>query len=284
MFRPGSILLFLLCLVFSSVFVPSSYAQSNCANYKFATNQVFTCCNDLPYLNSSLHWNYDHSSNTVEIAYRHTGITSSRWVAWAINPTGLGMLGAQSLAAFHKSDGTITVYTAPVTHCRREIWVFRSPIYPPLFPETRSSSLPRSSLITWTWAPRWTRCGKRVPCREILRQFIQWPVLISGPWGHWIFFPARPGQPPELSAPIQRKRMWVLQILKSCFWTRTAPFYLIARYNYFSIKKKLYLWNIWLVMTLVFEIDSWNMIMCMYLTNSMVWKFCKPTYDLGWQK
>lgn len=106
MFRPGSILLFLLCLVFSSVFVPSSYAQSNCANYKFATNQIFTCCNDLPYLNSSLHWNYDHSSNTVEIAYRHTGITSSRWVAWAINPTGLA-------CSAHNPSPLSTSLTAP---------------------------------------------------------------------------------------------------------------------------------------------------------------------------
>ncbi|KAL2475736.1 Cytochrome b561 and DOMON domain-containing protein [Abeliophyllum distichum] len=100
------------CVLFSLYL--SSYAQS-CAKYNFASNQLFTSCNDLPRLNSFLHWNYDSSSKTVRMAYRHTGVTASKWVAWAINPKSQGMVGAQALVAFQKSDGTMRAYTAPIT-------------------------------------------------------------------------------------------------------------------------------------------------------------------------
>ncbi|KZV16051.1 cytochrome b561 and DOMON domain-containing protein-like, partial [Dorcoceras hygrometricum] len=90
-----------------------SYAQL-CATHNFASNQVFGSCNDLPYLNSFLHWDYDQSDKTVKIAYRHRGVTSSNWVAWAINPNSRGMVGAQALVAFQKSDGTMRAYTAPI--------------------------------------------------------------------------------------------------------------------------------------------------------------------------
>ncbi|GFY91616.1 auxin-responsive family protein [Actinidia rufa] len=81
-------------ILFSSILISLflfSSAQS-CNNYAFASNKVFSSCNDLPYLNSFLHWTYEKSSGTAQIAYRHTGITSSRWVAWAINPESKGML------------------------------------------------------------------------------------------------------------------------------------------------------------------------------------------------
>ncbi|KZV16105.1 hypothetical protein F511_13241 [Dorcoceras hygrometricum] len=104
---------FISCLLFS-LCVSSSYAQS-CAKYSFSSNQIFQSCNELPYLNSFLHWDFDQSTKTVKIAYRHTGISLSRWVAWAINPTGQGMVGAQTLVAFQNSDGTMRTYTAPVT-------------------------------------------------------------------------------------------------------------------------------------------------------------------------
>ncbi|KAL0306017.1 UNVERIFIED_CONTAM: cytochrome and DOMON domain-containing protein [Sesamum radiatum] len=107
MFRPV-----LIISVLFSLYI-ASHAQS-CAKYNFASNQIFSSCNDLPYLNSFLHWNYDQSAKTVKIAYRHTGVSSSRWVAWAINPSGQGMVGAQALVAFQKSDGTMRAYTAPV--------------------------------------------------------------------------------------------------------------------------------------------------------------------------
>ncbi|PIN03251.1 putative membrane protein [Handroanthus impetiginosus] len=103
---------FIFCLLFS-LCISSSYGEK-CAKYNFATNQVFSSCSDLPYLNLFLHWNYNQSAKTVELAYRHTGLSSSRWIAWAINRTGQGVIGAQALVAFKKSDGTMRAYTASV--------------------------------------------------------------------------------------------------------------------------------------------------------------------------
>lgn len=103
-----------------SLYISSSHAQS-CSTYSFASNQVFSHCSDLPYLNSFLHWNYDESTKTVKIGYRHTGVAASRWVAWGINPGGRGMLGAQALVAYQKSDGSIAAYTAPVSDYQTQL-------------------------------------------------------------------------------------------------------------------------------------------------------------------
>ena len=99
--------------VLASLFLSSS-AQT-CSNYSFSSNQVFSACNDLPYLNSFLHWTYNQSSGTLQMAFRQTGVSSSTWVAWAINPTGSGMVGAQCLVAYPQSGGTPKVYTAPIS-------------------------------------------------------------------------------------------------------------------------------------------------------------------------
>ena len=101
-----------LSVLMSMIF--SSTAQS-CKSYALSSNKTFRACNDLPYLNSYLHWNYDSSSNKLQIAYRHTGITSSRWVAWAINPTSTGMAGSQALVAYQQTDGTMRAYTSPIS-------------------------------------------------------------------------------------------------------------------------------------------------------------------------
>ncbi|KAG6416451.1 hypothetical protein SASPL_123881 [Salvia splendens] len=117
MFRPAlipSLLLFL------SFYTSSSHAQS-CTNYTFTANQIFSHCADLPNLNSFLHWNYDESTKTANIAYRHVAVATSRWVAWAINPTGRGMIGAQALVAFQKSDGTMRAYTSPVNSYQAQL-------------------------------------------------------------------------------------------------------------------------------------------------------------------
>ncbi|XP_024988599.1 cytochrome b561 and DOMON domain-containing protein At5g47530-like [Cynara cardunculus var. scolymus] len=105
---------FLCCIMVTTLFLPSAYAQT-CSNYAFSTNRVFSACNDLPVLNSFLHYTYNPSSQTLSIAYRHTNVDSSRWVAWAINPTSQGMAGSQALVAFQQSDGSMRVYTSPIT-------------------------------------------------------------------------------------------------------------------------------------------------------------------------
>ncbi|XP_062153683.1 cytochrome b561 and DOMON domain-containing protein At5g47530-like [Alnus glutinosa] len=108
----GLTTLLLSCVLFS--LCASSYAQT-CKSYTFSSNRVFTSCQDLPVLNAFLHWSYDQSTNKVDIAYRHTGTSTSRWTAWAINPTGSGMVGAQALVAYQNSSSVMRVYTSPVS-------------------------------------------------------------------------------------------------------------------------------------------------------------------------
>ncbi|KAL1832294.1 hypothetical protein ACET3Z_001945 [Daucus carota] len=93
----------------------ASTSAQKCAKYGFAGNRLFESCNDLPYLEAFLHWTYDPSSGFFQIAYRQTKITSTRWAAWGINPDGSGMIGAQALVAYQKSDGSMRVYTSSVT-------------------------------------------------------------------------------------------------------------------------------------------------------------------------
>ncbi|MCL7042988.1 hypothetical protein MKW94_007182 [Papaver nudicaule] len=101
--------------LFVSLFI--SISAQTCATHVFpSNNQVstdFTSCNDLPVLNSFIHWKYDPATRRVHIAYRHTNIDSSRWIAWAINPTAKGMQGSQALVAYQK-DGQMTAYTSPI--------------------------------------------------------------------------------------------------------------------------------------------------------------------------
>ncbi|KAI3786381.1 hypothetical protein L1987_40019 [Smallanthus sonchifolius] len=80
-----------------------SYAQS-CNNYTFSSNAIYATCVSLPVLNSHLHWTY-HSNGTVDVAFRHTGSTTSQWVACGLNVRGLGMIGAQAIVAVANSSG-----------------------------------------------------------------------------------------------------------------------------------------------------------------------------------
>ncbi|BFG27350.1 hypothetical protein CerSpe_136240 [Prunus speciosa] len=105
--------------VLLSLSLPSSHAQTSaCGSYTFTKNKIFTSCSDLPSLNSFLHWTFEQSTGKLQMAYRHTGITASKWVAWAINPNpnsaSSAMLGAQSLVAFQQSSGTTKVYKSPI--------------------------------------------------------------------------------------------------------------------------------------------------------------------------
>lgn len=114
--------MFSLILILLITTLPS-YAQSTpapCTKYNFVPtknkpNNVFKKCVDLPLLNSALHYTYQPPTQTLELAYRHHG-TSSMWVAWALNPTAKGMIGAQCLVA-HRSpkNGSVIAYTSAIS-------------------------------------------------------------------------------------------------------------------------------------------------------------------------
>ncbi|KAI3858883.1 hypothetical protein MKX03_006952 [Papaver bracteatum] len=108
--------------LFVSLFI--SISAQTCRTHVFRSeNGVstdFSACNDLPVLNSFIHWKYDPATRRVNLAYRHTNIDSNRWIAWAINPKAKGMQGSQALVAFLK-DGKMTAYTSPLPEGRYEI-------------------------------------------------------------------------------------------------------------------------------------------------------------------
>ncbi|KAK9706320.1 hypothetical protein RND81_07G116300 [Saponaria officinalis] len=122
----SKILFILLVLLLTLKFSQSQGQSPTCPKYAFQTSNManktstpsFKACVDLPLLNSFLHWTYSPATTTLDIAYRHTGLSSatSKWVAWAINPTGKGMIGAQCLVAHHNpTDGSMVAYTSPVS-------------------------------------------------------------------------------------------------------------------------------------------------------------------------
>ncbi|KAK1423992.1 hypothetical protein QVD17_19303 [Tagetes erecta] len=107
----GKILVVFLCILMSSFVV--SYAQS-CKTYTFSNNQNYATCVSLPVLNSHLHWNYN-SNGTIDVAFRHTGSTTSdQWVAWGLNVGGSGMIGVQTIVAIRNSTGPVRLYTSAV--------------------------------------------------------------------------------------------------------------------------------------------------------------------------
>ncbi|KAI9073295.1 hypothetical protein K1719_044730 [Acacia pycnantha] len=116
--RKLSLLLALFLTVIIILIIPvTSQPQPQpqaCESYKFANTTNFLACNDLPVLDSSLHWTYHPSSNSIDVAFKKNNANYKRWIAWAINPTSTGMVGSQAFVAFQKSDGTMAAYTSPI--------------------------------------------------------------------------------------------------------------------------------------------------------------------------
>ncbi|KAK1396166.1 Cytochrome b561 and DOMON domain-containing protein [Heracleum sosnowskyi] len=103
--------LLLSCVLF---YVFASTSAQDCNNYAFRSNNKFSTCSSLPEQNAFLHWTYNSTDHTADIAFRHGSVSTSRWVAWALNINKTGMAGAQSLVAFQNSSGAMRFYTSPV--------------------------------------------------------------------------------------------------------------------------------------------------------------------------
>ncbi|KAL2470729.1 Cytochrome b561 and DOMON domain-containing protein [Abeliophyllum distichum] len=85
-----------------------------CTSQTFTQKNTFTNCTDLPVLKAYLHWTYDPTAKpkpTLSVAFIAPPAKPDGWVAWALNPTGTGMAGAQSLVAFKQSNGSVIVKT-----------------------------------------------------------------------------------------------------------------------------------------------------------------------------
>ncbi|OIV96066.1 hypothetical protein TanjilG_27170 [Lupinus angustifolius] len=113
------ILRLILTLSLLSSLLLTTSAQT-CKQQTLTANNVFTTCRDLPHLTSYLHWSYDQATGKLDIAFRHTGISSTdKWVSWAINPNNdlnSAMPGAQALVAIPQASGAPRVYTSSISN------------------------------------------------------------------------------------------------------------------------------------------------------------------------
>ncbi|GFQ00132.1 cytochrome b561 and DOMON domain-containing protein at3g25290 [Phtheirospermum japonicum] len=109
----AQLLTFSLLTIIISLFSPSDSAA--CTSQSFPNNRHYSFCNDLPALNSYLHWSYDAARSTLSIAFVAPPDRPGGWISWAINPTAPGMVGSQALVAFRDARGEMAVKTYNVT-------------------------------------------------------------------------------------------------------------------------------------------------------------------------
>lgn len=104
----------LLLLLLASTRAASAAGAGACAAEKFPAGKTYATCEDLPQLGAALHWTYDESKSSLSLAFVAAPAGTNGWVAWALNPTGEGMAGAQALVAL-KGSGAPTVRTYNIT-------------------------------------------------------------------------------------------------------------------------------------------------------------------------
>ncbi|CAO2187938.1 unnamed protein product [Urochloa humidicola] len=90
-----------LALLLLAVALPAAAmsAASSCAGEHFPSGRTYAACQDLPSLGAALHWTYDASVPSLSLAFVAAPAAPGGWVAWGINPSGGGMVGAQALVA-----------------------------------------------------------------------------------------------------------------------------------------------------------------------------------------
>ncbi|KAF7000320.1 hypothetical protein CFC21_016254 [Triticum aestivum] len=108
------ILLLATIVVAASLPPPSAAQTASCADLAFSGGRLYAACSPLEELDASVHWTYHASNGTADVAFRVPG-GSAGWAAWAINPSAVGMLGANTVFAYHNpATGVVAVATAVV--------------------------------------------------------------------------------------------------------------------------------------------------------------------------
>ncbi|CAO2163559.1 unnamed protein product [Urochloa humidicola] len=105
----------LLLLLALAVALPAAaMSASSCAGEHFPSGRTYAACEDLPSLGAALHWTYDVSVPSLSPAFVAAPAAPGGWVAWGINPSGGGMVGAQALVALAGGGGdTAAASSAP---------------------------------------------------------------------------------------------------------------------------------------------------------------------------
>ncbi|KAK9141064.1 hypothetical protein Scep_010745 [Stephania cephalantha] len=111
------LLLLLLLLLFPCCYCSDHSLALTCTTQSsiLPKNTLYAHCLDLPRLRSYLHWTYNPANATLDVAFIAAPDKPTGWIAWAINPTSDGMLGAQALIAYNLGNGSIGVDTFNVS-------------------------------------------------------------------------------------------------------------------------------------------------------------------------
>ncbi|KAJ1290272.1 hypothetical protein BS78_02G230500 [Paspalum vaginatum] len=112
---PPAVLLALLLLLLSPPPRAIAAGGGRCAGEAFSGNRAYAACSDLPRLGASVHWTYDRASGDLSVAFVAAPAAPGGWVAWALNPSGDGMPGAQALLALPSSGSAWKVRTYNVS-------------------------------------------------------------------------------------------------------------------------------------------------------------------------
>ncbi|XP_047940361.1 cytochrome b561 and DOMON domain-containing protein At3g25290-like [Salvia hispanica] len=106
----------LLLLLIAAALSSSPALSHTCESHQFShRNLTYANCTDLPTLNASLHYTYDAAARTLSLAFTAAPASPRGWIAWGLNPTSTGMVGAQSLVAFAAANGSAVVNTYNIT-------------------------------------------------------------------------------------------------------------------------------------------------------------------------
>ncbi|CAJ1920831.1 unnamed protein product [Sphenostylis stenocarpa] len=111
---PSASQFLLLLLLFVLALYTATPSALTCTTQKLtdSANNLYANCLDLPVLDSFLHWTHDRANSSLSVAFLATPPSPGGWVSWGINPTGIGMVGAQVLAGFKGGEGgAVTVKT-----------------------------------------------------------------------------------------------------------------------------------------------------------------------------
>ncbi|XP_077227122.1 auxin-induced in root cultures-like protein [Tasmannia lanceolata] len=88
-----------------------SLSATTCSSQTFSNNRLFQSCNNLPTLNSSLHWTYNSSNSSLNLAFIAPPTSPNGWISWGINPIKPAMIGTQALIAYRQSNSSMIVKT-----------------------------------------------------------------------------------------------------------------------------------------------------------------------------
>ncbi|KAI9073303.1 hypothetical protein K1719_044738 [Acacia pycnantha] len=112
-FRKLSLLLALFLTVIIILIIPVTSQPQACESYKFPNTTNFLACNDLPVLDSSLHWTYHPSSNSIDVAFKknNANYKGGSLGLLTLHPRAWWALGRLLLS---EVDGTMAAYTSPI--------------------------------------------------------------------------------------------------------------------------------------------------------------------------